>query len=123
MKADVKDYAMIGALVLGAFVVYKVVKVGENATTAVGKTVGEVVDYVGNIPNALGRAAKTAYAETATFVTGTKHYSPSALDAGMTRVEALAYADENIDSRERTQRFYGEKILVDGFQYELVDAP
>lgn len=76
------------------FVGYKLYKGGRAVADFAGDALDSAAQAVDNTVTAIQRGAQNAYAEVATIVTGQQHYSPEALDASMSKADAIALADD-----------------------------
>lgn len=92
-----------GALAL--YAIYRVYSVSGNAVKAVGDTVNSITTGVSDFGkaavvrvkdtgNATLNVVQEAYAQIGTWLTGTKMYSPTALDGSMSKADAIALADQ-----------------------------
>lgn len=78
------------ALYLG----WKAYRAGSAAVGGISDAVQSVADTVAGAVHQVGGAARSAYAEVATVVTGRQHYSPDALNGSMSRADAERLAQE-----------------------------
>lgn len=105
MNAKVQNVEAGMMIFAGLAVLYGAYKVssgaGKIASGAI-KTVSDVVDGVADSAKSAVNKVQTAYAEVRTVITGNQYYGPSALDAGMSKGDAIKLADQILarDQRE-----------------------
>lgn len=85
-------------LIVGAAIVlyagYKTYKAGATVATTISDTLESAKNTVVAAKDNVVSVFQNAYAEGATLVTGTKHYSPDSLAGSMSRADAIKLAED-----------------------------
>ena len=95
MTADkAEGIVIIGAALIAAYAVYK----AASAASAVGNKAVNLVtgaaDAVGDVASGVVNVVKNTYGEVNGFLSRSQYYSPAALDASMSRADAIKLSDE-----------------------------